>query len=178
MPVFFDTETDSLIANSARAADKQPMVVEIYAIKMEAMGGEPEEFHRLLRLRRPMPKEAVEITGITEDLLKEHGVEPSEAIESFIAFMKDEEEIVAHNLSFDMNVIEIEAQRLKLSSVDWPIVKTCTVEETEHIKGHRLNLSALHEYLFGEAFDGAHRAEADVRAMARCYWELKKRGEL
>jgi len=29
--------------------------------------------------------------------------------------------------------------------------------------------------LFEEAFEGAHRALVDVRACARCYFELKRR---
>jgi hypothetical protein len=37
-------------------------------------------------------------------------------------------------------------------------------------------LIELHEILFGESFVGAHDAAADVRACARCFFELKKRG--
>mgnify|MGYP000730892693 CR=1 FL=1 len=36
----------------------------------------------------------------------------------------------------------------------------------------------LHQKLFGEGFEGAHHALADVRACARCYFELVRLGVL
>ena len=36
-------------------------------------------------------------------------------------------------------------------------------------------LTELHEFLFGESFTGAHDALTDVKATARCFWELYKR---
>jgi hypothetical protein len=58
--------------------------------------------------------------------------------------------------------------------VKWPR-RICTVEQTQHIKGFRLNLSGLHEFLFGEKFSGAHRAKVDVAALVRCSSEMFKR---
>jgi DNA polymerase-3 subunit alpha len=73
-------------------------------------------------------------------------------------------------------MINNEMRRLGLT-VAWPRV-ICTVEETEHLKGHRLKLSDLYELLFGEKFANAHDAKADVEALAKCYFELVKRGEI
>jgi DNA polymerase-3 subunit epsilon len=36
----------------------------------------------------------------------------------------------------------------------------------------------LHYKLFRSGFEEAHNAAADVRAMVKCFWELKKRGIL
>ncbi len=36
-------------------------------------------------------------------------------------------------------------------------------------------LPQLHAKLFNEHFEGAHQALADVRAGAKCYFELKRR---
>ena len=33
-------------------------------------------------------------------------------------------------------------------------------------------LSELYEFLFKETFEGAHNAEADVTATARCYFKI------
>ena len=38
------------------------------------------------------------------------------------------------------------------------------------------SLTQLHMHLFGEKFDDAHDALADVVACARCFFELKDRG--
>lgn len=82
--------------------------------------------------------------------------------------------VVAHNLTFDMDVVNYEVERFE-GSFKWPKRKICTVEATEHLKGHRLSLTALHTELFGSGFPSAHRARFDVYALARCYIELLKR---
>ena len=35
-------------------------------------------------------------------------------------------------------------------------------------------LSELHQVMFGEGFENAHDALADVRATVRCFWKLKE----
>jgi len=52
------------------------------------------------------------------------------------------------------------------------------VEQTQHLKGHRLSLGDLHDLLLGERFSGAHRARADVMALARCVSEMIRRDML
>lgn len=37
-------------------------------------------------------------------------------------------------------------------------------------------LSEIHTHLFNEPFDDVHNALSDVRACARCYFELRKQG--
>jgi DNA polymerase III alpha subunit (gram-positive type) len=84
--------------------------------------------------------------------------------------------VVAHNLSYDMAVLSAEYKRFDCAAPPpFPWERICTVEATEYIKGYRLNLTGLHQYLFGETFTAAHSAEADVKAMAKCFWELKAR---
>jgi DNA polymerase III epsilon subunit-like protein len=85
--------------------------------------------------------------------------------------------VIGQNLSFDVEMIDLEFERLG-EKLTWPRKKICTVEQTIHFKGYRLNLSDLHEHLFGERFDGAHRAKNDVLATVRCLSEMRKRGLL
>ena len=63
--------------------------------------------------------------------------------------------------------------------------KCCTMKSSTNYcklpgkKGFKSpRLAELHQILFGEGFDNAHNALADVEATARCFWELKKRGVL
>ena len=87
--------------------------------------------------------------------------------------------MIAHNLSYDYAVLMAEFSRCCTEgSVKWPIRRICTVQETEFMKGFRLNLTSLHEELFGEPFAGAHRARTDVEALTRCCIELFKRGDI
>jgi len=41
-----------------------------------------------------------------------------------------------------------------------------------------LNLTKLHNYLFGCDFVDAHSALGDVKAQSRCFFELVKRGDI
>jgi DNA polymerase III epsilon subunit-like protein len=84
--------------------------------------------------------------------------------------------VIAHNLSYDRDMLNIEFQRLG-HFIAWP-PGLCTVEQSVHYKGYRLNLTGLHEYLFGQPFAGAHRARPDVEALTRCCVEMFKRRDL
>lgn len=172
----FDLETNGLVSNSKQPLDKQPNILEVFCLVVNEKGEEIETFHSYFNPGKPIPTKITKITSITDDMVKgapafmNHYSQYQKLIESC-------DRVVAHNLSYDMGVTDFEFKRIE-EKVKWPSSRVCTVEATEHIKGHRLTLAALHEYLFGESFTGAHRAENDVRALARCYNELVKRGEI
>lgn len=166
----FDTETTGLIKNKLQPLDRQPQVIEFFGLSLED-GEEKAALSQLFNPNKPLEEIITKITGITDKNLStapnfsEHAAKIKEFIESH-------DEIVAHNLSFDRSIVDFEMARCKLK-IEWPKL-ICTVEATHYMLGHRLNLSKLHELLFGEAFEGAHRAEIDVRALARCFNELRK----
>jgi DNA polymerase III epsilon subunit-like protein len=85
--------------------------------------------------------------------------------------------VAAHNFSFDRDVLDVEASRIK-RRIRWPRRTICTVEQTSHLKGIRLDLSSLHEMLTGEKFVDAHRADADTMALARCLIAMRKKDML
>jgi len=171
-----DTETSGLIKNSLLPIDKQPQCIEFYGMSVDLEGKDLERnWHSLFNPGKKISAEVTSITRITDAMVKDapsfhaKAVEIKQLIESHSA-------VVAHNLSYDRAIIDFEMRRCGLK-VNWPTL-ICTVESSEHYKGFRLNLNALHQYLFDEEFTGAHRAEQDVRALARCYAEMVKRGDL
>ena len=93
--------------------------------------------------------------------------------------------LVAHNMQYDYNVLGAEFLRAKLSTGK-VIKKACTKELGTPVcklpgKYGRYKwpeLTELHLELFGEKFDGAHDALDDVKATARCFFEMKKRGDI
>jgi DNA polymerase III epsilon subunit-like protein len=174
--MFFDTETTGLIDNSLIPAERQPQVIEFFGCVRGKDDAPLEELEFFADPGKPLSEEITRITGIkTEDV---RGQPPFSARASeVIAMIEGADAVVAHNLSYDMTIVDFELRKLGLS-VKWPRRKICTVEATEHLKGHRLSLSALHELLFGEPFSGAHRARFDVLAVVRCYNELFARGEI
>jgi DNA polymerase-3 subunit alpha len=79
-----------------------------------------------------------------------------------------------------MDMLSLEFRRLGMLEevIKWPVIRICTVEQTEWYKGYRLSLTALYEELFGEPFPDAHRARVDVQALTRVFLELRKREEI
>lgn len=178
--ILFDTETTDLMPNSVIALEHRPHIIEFYAMELTMAGdgtwhktGELEFF---CKPPVPISEEITRITGIKPDDVR--GAKRfREHADAVAAFFAGKDMAVAHNLSYDHAVVNTEFERLD-RDMEWPTEKLCTVEATEHLKGYRLSLSALHEELFGEPFTGAHRARVDVEAMGRCFMELWKNGEI
>lgn len=175
----FDTETTDLFPNSLVNEKHMPRVIEFYGEIFDDQTGETvKELEFLCHPGHKLEAITTKITGLTDaDLV---GKQPfaSHALE-VIDLINAAEGATAHNLSYDRDVVEVELRRIsKEGLLKWPSQMICTVEETVHFKGHRLKLSDLHEHLFGEPFEGAHRAKVDVKAQIRCYLELKRKGEI
>lgn len=178
----FDTETTGLISNHTVKLDMQPSVIEFYGCLADLKTGNIEsEFDTFVKPPKPLPdkpnfgdkKTITQITGITNEML-ENAPPFSDVSGQIRSNLESAPIVIAHNMSFDQEMIDIEFERLG-GKLNWPERRLCTIEQTAHIKGYRLTLSALHEYLFKEPFSGAHRAKADVAALLRCCVELHAR---
>lgn len=171
----FDTETTGLIQNRSLADRHQPEVVELYfgLVDLADGGRVVEELDSLVKPRQPIDEDgkAFSVHKITNAM-----VASAPSFQSLMPRVKAMIEaapcVIGHNVTFDQEVIDIEAARCG-ASVAWPRL-ICTVEQTMHVKGHRLNLSALHEFLLGQPFPGAHRAKADVAALVRCLVKMRE----
>lgn len=173
--ILFDTETTGLVESMAMPIDKQPEIIQIHMEKL--VDGElVDTLSSFVKPFKSIPELITEITSITDDMVKD-APRWSALAKSVQEFVADADEIVAHNLSFDMDMINIETKRLG-EKFWWPRYRLCTVEATEHIAGRRMNLQALHQHLFGEGFTEAHLAQNDVAALRRCFVELRKTGEI
>ena len=172
--LIYDTETTDLVANSLLTERHQPHLIEFYGCVIDEKGELLEELDFLCRPPNKIEPKTTEITGIKWSDI--HDLPPFSAHADKVAKLIEEcDTVVAHNLSYDRFVIDVEMQRLG-RSICWPGSLVCTVEATTWVKGFRLNLSALYTELFGEEFKGAHRAKNDVRALTRCFVELRQRG--
>lgn len=184
--LLLDTETTGLIDNRSIPIDQQPEVIEFYACLADLKKGKVlKELHSLVKPSRPLAgamasggrktKTISEITGIDDSMLI--SAPPFEKIaKDVFYFIESSPLVIAQNASFDKEVLDIEAERLK-KEIKWPPV-ICAIEQTIHLKGYRMKLSDMHEYLLGKSFTGAHRAKADTLALMRCCTELVKRGLL
>jgi DNA polymerase III epsilon subunit-like protein len=177
----FDTETTGLVKNRAIPLSKQPQIIEIYCDIFEQVGtGKDATFHpmkpyhSLVKVEQPLPDIIKKITNINDAMLVSSPFFKTIAVQVRHA-ITDVDRLVGHNLQFDTTMLEIEFERANCRVEKWP-EKVCTIEATQHFFGYRLNQSKLYEHLFGEKFEGAHRAEADVKALTRIYQRLVQDG--
>ena len=187
MFLFFDTETTGLPKNwQAPLEDLEnwPRLVQLAWILADGYGKEvgggnlivkPEGFF--------IPEAASAVHGITTERAEREGISLDEALSQFVQAIEQSKIIVAHNISFDEKIIGAEFLRKKVEHKFFERPQICTMLtskdfcQIESGRGYKWpKLIELHEKLFASGFDGAHDAMADVRACAKCFFELVKRG--
>ena len=89
--------------------------------------------------------------------------------------------LVAHNINFDSKIIGAEMIRRNLTTNLFAKRLVCTMESSTNFcqipgdYGYKWpKLSELYIKLFGEDFQEAHNASADIEAAAKCFWKLKE----
>lgn len=170
----FDTETTGLISNHLVKLEQQPEIIEFYGNLVDLDTGEIlNEVEYLIKPKGKIDDIITRITTINAAMVEE-APRFGEVLPTIRQAIESAPLVIAHNASFDREIVDIEFER-RDATLKWPKL-ICTVEATIHLRGYRLSLSALHEYLFGEVFTGAHRARVDVAALTRCACELRKRG--
>ena len=178
-----DVETTGLTYNRTLALNMQPHVIEFYGLLVKLQKQSVSVLQELALLVKPpmtlasLPpqgkKTIVSITGIDDAMLK--NAPPFAAVANQIFnFIEAAPMVLAHNATFDKEMLDIEADRLG-RKIKWPTVR-CSVEQTIHLTGQRLTLQKLHQHLCGEPFTGAHRARTDVHALLACAQVMHKGG--
>jgi DNA polymerase III epsilon subunit-like protein len=81
-------------------------------------------------------------------------------------------QIIGHNVAFDLRMVAMNRERLEMPAYNFG-EGICTMKAAKAAK-IPARLGDLYRHLFGEDFDGAHDALADVKATARCYFELRR----
>lgn len=195
MYLFFDTETTGLPDFKMPAEwEGQPRICQLGAILTDEAGRVKAEANLLIKPEGwTIPEAASAIHGISQAEAEKYGISIRGALSIFARFMRMAETIVAHNLRFDLFLLEIEANRSDLSRVNFEFPKNCfcTMTHSTHVlqlpptrkmqaagftKFKNPNLQEAHRHFFGRDFEGAHDAMADVRACRDVFFALKKLG--
>ena len=100
-------------------------IIEIAAIKVE-QGVEADRFHELIRYEKGIPKKIVELTGITDEMLAEKGIELERAVSSLLSFVGSRI-VVAHNASFDTGFVQAACEECDLDDFDNECIDTITL---------------------------------------------------
>jgi DNA polymerase III epsilon subunit-like protein len=175
--IVLDTETTGLLEPEAAPLSKQPYIVDFAAVKLDDKTLERvESIEFLAKPAIPMSPEAVEITGITDEMLK--GELPFAASYMILVnFFLGETTLVAHNLPFDRGCLEMELRRMgRLTRFPWPFNHLCTVELTKDITGKFSKQSHVYLHYFGEDPAQEHRAMSDVKQLCDIIRAMRKEG--
>jgi len=126
------------------------------------------------------------IHGITDDIARGKGIQISRILSEFNSDLNRVETIISHNIDFDLSTINAEFTRNNIKTILLEKPTFCTMKSQNIIKYCRIpnpygfgykwpTLSELHQILFDEGISKSHNAQVDVKACARCFFELKKR---
>jgi DNA polymerase III epsilon subunit-like protein len=174
-----DTETTGLVQNRSISLDQQPEIIEISAHLVNLKSGKlMSEYDTLIKPTiYPMTAQTIKETKtkLSNEMLKDAKTFKDLA-PKIKKLLEEAPNVIAHNCAFDTEMFDIEFERLG-QTVKWPN-RICTVEQSIHLKGKRLNLTALHVEMTGKPFDDAHRAKSDVQALTRCAIAMYKKGLL
>lgn len=196
----FDTETTGLLPTKfpriASSLTKFPHIVQlsylIYDTDTHKVVHEQDDII-MLPLDVEMPEQSMAVHGISKQLCTNRGIHIESALEIFALYVKQCNCIVAHNIDFDMTMIEVECMR---TNTPYPFTNEkiyyCTMNKTKdlcnivrkyrnvgpngqprmesYIKKPTLN--ELHVYLFKRSPKGLHDSMIDVRVCFRCFLKV------
>lgn len=193
---FFDTETSDMIKFKLPNSDpSQPWICQVAAVVMDET---QRPLHQMCFIVHshglPMSPEAADVHKISIELCDSVGIQSGAAFGMLLNLFDASRTLVAHNAQFDLRMLKIVAHRihedahtdLEALLADRPVI--CTMQRTTKFcqlpfpsgrNGYKWpKLEELYYKLFGTHMEHAHDALGDVRATAKCFFELKSRGIL
>lgn len=188
MKLIFDTETNGLPKSFQGAftdTNNWPRVIQLaYAVYDDDCNLVFEHKNLIKPDGWEVPNEKFWIDhGYSNEQSIREGKPIKDELLQFIEWINKCDTMIAHNLSFDYPILICEMIRAGLKADKKP-EKFCTMKYSTNICklpsrngfGYKWpKLEELHHFLFEIGFDGAHDALNDVRATARCYFELMRK---
>lgn len=188
MILFFDTETTGFPVKGRPAnSPEQPHLVQLGAYLTDTQGRPLAQLEFLIK---PdgwiIPDDAAAIHGFTTAHCEAHGMKLEMALKAFNMLCRKAEKVIAFNMDFDSQIMNIAYNRQKLENrmdsleqlcAMKPCVPICKVPFPSGKGGWKWpKLKEAHKHFFGEEFDGQHSALADTQAAAKVWFELVRLG--
>ena len=183
--LFFDTETTGVPRNyKAPASDLKnwPRLVQIAWLLADDDGGEIESAEYIVKPEGfTIPAEAARIHGISTGMAIRDGLDIKSVLAEALMCLGKVSQLVGHNIDFDEKILGAELLRAGHPNCVETKQRLCTMRSaTDYCRlpgpyGYKWpKLEELHRKLFNQPLEGAHRALVDVRACAKCYFELRR----
>lgn len=186
--IFFDTETTGLPLDynaPSSKLDNWPRLVQLAWIVSDCDGNViSSENHIIIPNGFEIPSISASIHGITTEIAKSKGEKLVDVIDKFLGVLQNATAIAGHNISFDQHIVEAEIIRCGRSNILKSLPAYCTMKMSANYcnilnSNKEVKWPTLQELffkLYGEKFEGAHNAMADIKATYRCFFTLVKRG--
>ncbi|MHB8904110.1 MAG: 3'-5' exonuclease [Patescibacteria group bacterium] len=191
MYLFFDTETTGLPKNYQAPLDdflNWPRIVQIAWSLYDEAGNHWESYCYIIKPNGfIISDEVAKLHRVSQERAEKEGVDLKIALDHFLRDAGSASYLVAHNIDFDEKIIGSELLREKLVPNPFRGVnRICTMKSSVNFckidngRGSYKwpNLAELHRALFSSDFPEAHDALVDVKACAKCFFELKRKGIL
>ena len=134
-----------------------------------------------------IPMDFARIHGITKERAKKEDISLHKVLPQFNADVETVSTAIAHNIDFDLPIVDTEFKRCRLETnllkkqnfctmKTQKIISFCRLSKSSGIRYKWPTLTELHLQLFETEFSGSHTAGADVEACAKCYFKLRERG--
>lgn len=187
MLLFIDTETTGFLRKGVPLVHpSQPHIVQLAALLTDAKGDVKGSINTIIRPDGwTVPEEAANVHGITTDEATQFGVPIDRAILLLIGMAWKAKTVVAHNIDFDVRIVNCETGRLSLPDPLLTMEPYCTMLHSMEkvgipgkygdFKWPKL-IEAYRHFFEEEDFD-AHDAMADVLACKRIYFALNHLGD-
>jgi len=189
MILFYDTETTGLPKDykaHVHDVDNWPRLVQLAWIVTDSYGDRITSRNHIIKVAGISP-EATAVHGITDEIAQEQGIDILRALVEFRVAAEICSRQVGHNVNFDRKIMGAEFIRYGMEEtyqrMKTDMDKTCTMMKSTKFCGLKNGnrpkwpkLQELHTILFGENFEEAHDAMADIEATMKCYWELIEKG--
>ena len=158
--VVFDLETTGLSPSVDR-------ITEIGAVIFEN-GEVKETYCEFVNPQMPIPAKIVDITGITDNMVKDAPTE-DEAIPKFLEFIGEDTVLVAHNAPFDVGFLNSACKRLGIKR-RFTYIDTVPLSRALYPQAHGHKLNQMVKLLGLPDFNH-HRASDDAVALAGVFKE-------
>ena len=162
--IILDIETTGLQA-------EKDNIIEIGALKI-IQGRVDEEFQCFIKINEKLPKNIMELTGITDEMIGAEGIELKKAMDMLFSFVSDLS-VVIYNASFDCTFLEEACKKIQISMFENYVMDGLGYIRKQVRSSEDYKLETVAEHLGIRVLEN-HRALADCHLLHEIFLKLNE----
>jgi len=173
----FDCETTGTVSKQVWLAHpRQPRLVQL-SMRREQDEALVSEFTHIVKPDGwKIPPKYEQIHGISTMRALQEGLPAPQIWQMYVEVYTWADVLVAHNISYDLDIMSVFCARLKAKSLRTDNKKfICTMRLARELGLKPVNLKDVHIQLFGREHEGQHTANGDRQACRDIFYELVRR---